>query len=91
MEVIEDQLDSNRPIQGVKVVSNGASLPAPRAAAPRDAFDRREGPREVRRSLTRAVAKSALNTSKKKFSEFCGNARVADSRADKTFPGHSFH
>ena len=77
--------------KGVKFKIEPELLAFARAAAPRDAFDRREGPREVRRSLTRAVAKSALNTSKKKLSEFCGNARVADSRADKTFPGHSFH
>jgi hypothetical protein len=42
--VIEDQLDSNRPIQGVKVVSNEASLPSPRAAAPRRTIGARRDP-----------------------------------------------
>jgi hypothetical protein len=44
MEVIEDQLDSNRPIQGVKLNFDQLQLAAPRAAAPRVAFRAEEGP-----------------------------------------------
>jgi len=46
MEVIEDQLDSNRPIQGVKFNFDHARLAALRPVAPRVAIWRQEGPAE---------------------------------------------
>jgi hypothetical protein len=42
--VIEDQLDSNRPIQGVKLNFDQLQLAARRAVAPRSAFAHRKDP-----------------------------------------------
>ena len=44
MEVNEDQLDSNRPIQGVKANFEQATLAVLRPVAPRNAFHAVEGP-----------------------------------------------
>ena len=61
--------------QGAKASFERSRLAAPRAVAPRIAIWRQEGP-------TKFVALSpARLPSKKKFSEFCGNARVAAARS----------
>jgi hypothetical protein len=62
-----------------KVLSSSASLPAPRAVAPRIAFCDQEGPAIAPRYLTVAIASGAavltVDHEQKSFPEFCGNAR----------------